>query len=430
MSVCDVEYDSFALGLNINLGRVAHTVTKALDYVGVDDHSHGRRVGLMSHRVAHFLGWERQDRHFALLAGMLHDCGVSSTATHKKLVDAIEWKGAQEHCLRGSSFLNGFAPFAQYSEAVKYHHSRWVELPSELDERTRQLANLIFLVDRLDVVRGNFLMSNPPHEALRQRQAMMDTLRPHVGLLFAADLFEALGQAVVKDSFWLELEDEFLDGAIFETLSFWDHGAFLTFKDLLSLGEMISHIVDAKSPFTHYHSLRVADLTYQVGGLMGFPEERRQMLRLAGLMHDIGKLRTPDEILEKPGCLSESEHFLVTRHPMDSKLVLEALFPETPISRWASCHHEKLNGSGYPFGWTAERIDTETRILTICDIFQALCQERPYRGRLPAAKVIAIMAQMRDDGEIDPDIFAVLERNTDPLYELSIQGGSYTSSGI
>ena len=422
MSVCDVEYGSFALGLTINLGRVAHTVTKALDYVGVDDHSHGRRVGLMSHRVAHFLGWERQDRHFALIAGMLHDCGVSSTAAHKKLVDEIEWKGAQEHCLRGADFLKGFAPFAQYGDAVKYHHTRWTELPETLNRHTSQLANLIFLVDRLDVVRGNFLMSNPAHEVLHQRQAILETLRPHVGVLFSADLFDALIQAVARESFWLELEDEFLDVAIFETLAFWDHGAFLAFADLMALGEMISHIVDAKSPFTHYHSLRVADLTYQLGGLMGFTEERRQMLRLAGLMHDIGKLRTPDEILEKPGSLSESEHCLVIRHPMDSKLVLESLFPETPISRWASCHHEKLNGSGYPYGWTGERIDTETRILTICDIFQALCQERPDRGRLPAAIVIEIMGRMRDGGEIDPDIFAVLEKHVEPLYALSIMG--------
>ena len=138
-------------GMSLDLGLVAHTVTKALDYVGIDDQSHGRRVGLMTHRVSHFLGWDRETRHFALLAGMLHDCGVSSTATHQKLVAEIEWLGANDHCVRGAEFLEGFAPFSQYAEIVRYHHTRWNELPDSLEERTQLLANLIFLMDRLDV---------------------------------------------------------------------------------------------------------------------------------------------------------------------------------------------------------------------------------------------------------------------------------------
>lgn len=410
-------------GISIDLGQTAHTVTKALDYVGIDDQSHGRRVGLITHRISHYLGWDRQMRHFALLAGMLHDCGVSSTVTHQKLIAEIEWNGANEHCLRGGTFLDGFAPFSQYANVIRFHHTRWNELPDNLGEQERLYSNLIFLADRLDVMRGQFLVNHHPYEVLHHHKQVIDALAPFNGSLFALQLFEALNKAVCKDSFWLELEDEYLDAAIFETLSYWDHSTTLGFHDLLALGEMISHIVDAKSPFTHYHSLRVADLTYAVSGLMGYAPERRQMLRLAGLMHDIGKLRTPDEILEKTSPLSESERTVMCRHPMDSKMVLSQLFPGTPIDRWASHHHEKLDGSGYPFGWSGAQIDEETRVLSVCDIFQALCQKRPYRARLPVERVVEIMRAMSEAGELDTSVFNIVTANRNKLYEIAIHEG-------
>jgi len=410
-------------GLSIDLGRVAHTVTKALDYVGVDDKSHGRRVGLVCHRISHYLGWDRQTRHFMLIAGMIHDCGVSSTATHQKLIDEMEWVGADDHCLRGAAFSRSFAPFAPYSTVIRHHHDRWINLPDHLDDQTKEFANLVFLADRFDVVRAGFLADHQNFEVLRARDQLTGLLAPHVGTLFSPRLFAGLLEAVQKHSFWMELEDEFLDGAIFETLAYWDHWMDLGFDDIIALGEMVSHIVDAKSPFTHYHSLRVADLTHVLTGLLNYPPQQRQLLRMAALLHDVGKLRTPDEILEKPGALNESEHDLMLRHPLDSKVVLTALFPNTPIATWAAHHHEKLNGSGYPYGWSGDQIDAETRVLTICDIFQALCQKRPYRPRLPVEEVITIMSRMRANGEIDSDLFTLVLAHRDVLYQTAIREG-------
>ncbi|WP_135079791.1 HD domain-containing phosphohydrolase [Terasakiella sp. SH-1] len=410
-------------GFDIDLGRAAHTVTKALDYVGIDDHSHGRRVGLICHRIAHCLGWDRDRRHFILLAGMLHDCGVSSTALHQKLVDEMEWDGAEDHCVRGEFFLNSFPPFAAYGQAVRYHHTRWSELPHDLDNRVREHANLVFLADRLDVAYSIFLLNNPHYEALLNRDDILAQLKPFVGTLFSETLFNAACEAVQKDSFWLELQDEFLDEAIFETLSFSDHRISLRFDEIESLGELISQIVDAKSPFTHYHSLRVADLAYVISGFVGFGEKERRTLRVAGLLHDVGKLRTPDEILEKPAGLSQYELAQMRRHPMDSKRVLNAIFPNTPIGKWASEHHEKLNGSGYPYGWSGERIDMPTRILALADIFQALCQKRPYRDRLKVDEVLAIMDKMIAAGELDPDLYKFITANKDELYTIAIREG-------
>ena len=414
------------LGMDVDVGRAAHAVTKALDYVGVNDKSHGRRVGLICHRIAHLLGWTRKRRHFILLAGMLHDSGVSSTAVHKKIVGELEWNGAEEHCIRGEHFLSSFPPFQRYAEAVRYHHTRWEHLPESLEPEIGEYANLIFLADRLDVVYVSFIQKQPLHMVLLERQAILDELRPHIGTLFSEKLFAALEQAALKDSFWLELRDEFLDDAIFETLSSADYRVSLSFDEIESLGELISQVVDAKSPFTHYHSLRVADIAYSLAGLVGCDHYEKRLLRIAGLLHDVGKLRTPDEILEKPGALTPEELAQMRSHPLDSRRVLQAIFPNTLIAKWAAEHHEKLDGSGYPYGWNADQIDIPTRILSIADIFQALCQKRPYRGRLGVDQVLAIMDDMVSGGQLDSSIYEVLKAHKESLYQLAIREGTST----
>lgn len=410
-------------GLIVDIGAIAHTVSKALDYVGVDDRQHGQRVGLMCHRVAHFLGWDRPQRHQALIGGMLHDIGVSSTRDHKRLIDEIEWSHSQEHCERGDFFARCFAPFAPFANAIKYHHTRFSDMPNDLDDHTRKLANLIFMVDRLDVFLARFIQVRPLHSAHSHRRELIGEIEAYSGLLFDPELLPALCKAAEKPSFWLELRSESLDDAIFETLLDFDHTLHLSYEEMINLGEMLSLIIDTKSPFTHYHSLRVADLCHAVARLLGFSAQDQHLLRMAALLHDIGKLRTPDEVLEKDDVLTSDEQDVMAQHPLDSKLVLKALFPNAPIAKWASQHHEKLNGSGYPYGWSGDEIDYPTRVLSICDIFQALSQPRPYRKRMALDDVMAILKKMTEAGELDADIMAVIGANSAELYNIAVRAG-------
>jgi HD-GYP domain-containing protein (c-di-GMP phosphodiesterase class II) len=89
-----------------------------------------------------------------------------------------------------------------------------------------------------------------------------------------------------------------------------------------------------------------------------------------------------------------------------------------------SAHHEKLNGSGYPYGWRADQIDQPTRILTIADIFQALAQDRPYRGRLSLPQILSIMDNMAAQGEIDPTLYTTLRQNAAPLFHIATESES------
>lgn len=406
--------------LHVDLGRVIHAMNRALDYVGVSDESHGRRVGLLSHRIAHALGWSRDRRHFVLLAGMLHDCGVSSTHVHERLIHDPDYDDVDHHCLRGAGFLQHFAPLGHFAEAVRYHHTHWQDFDvTAIDHETREHANLIFLADRLDVAFAVVRAASDEFSVLVKRDeifAQLDTLGPGA---FAPEIREAAHQAMQRDSFWMELQEEHLDGAIDDTLVFDDLSQPLGVGQLEDLGELISQIVDAKSPFTHYHSLRTAELTFTLARSLGLDDRTQYLLRIAGMLHDVGKLRIPDGILEKDGPLTEQEFARMKCHPLDSRRILKDIFPTSPICDWAAHHHEKLNGKGYPFGWDGSRLDVPTRVLAIADIFQALSQDRPYRPPMELKQVVGIMDRMVADGEIDGDIYQYLRSNAAEYLRIS-----------
>lgn len=169
-----------------------------------------------------------------------------------------------------------------------------------------------------------------------------------------------------------------------------------------------ARIIDAKSPFTYEHSEGVARVAVAMSRRMGFEgEELRDQMR-AGLLHDIGKLGVSSRILDKPGDLTEEEFAQVKKHPKLSHDILSRVAPFKNIVERCTNHHEKLDGSGYPRGLTAEDLDLPTKILTVADIFDALSKDRPYRPGMPLEKVLAILDE--ESGEkLCPESVAILK---------------------
>ncbi|MCU8501128.1 HD domain-containing protein, partial [Vibrio vulnificus] len=134
---------------------------------------------------------------------------------------------------------------------------------------------------------------------------------------------------------------------------------------------------------------------------------------------DIGKLRTPDSILHKEGPLSEIEYIHIKRHTVDTGVALNMIFPHSNIAQWAANHHERLDGSGYPYNKTAEQLDLPSRIIAIADVFQALSQNRPYRSKLSPQEITDIMWPMVEQNQLDGDVYAKLEQNLNHCYAMS-----------
>ena len=164
-----------------------------------------------------------------------------------------------------------------------------------------------------------------------------------------------------------------------------------------------------KDASTREHTRRVAQLSVQVGQELGLRGARLRSLAVAALLHDVGKLQVPGEILRKAGPLSSAEFALIKRHPADGAALLTHIGgfgEEAPLVRG---HHERLDGSGYPDGLRGRELSLEVRILGVCDVYDALVSERVYRRSITQPQALAILERGR--GHLfDPDVLDALSR--------------------
>ena len=154
-------------------------------------------------------------------------------------------------------------------------------------------------------------------------------------------------------------------------------------------------IIDAKSPFTYRHSTRVADVAREVARHCGFDDSERRRIYRAGLLHDIGKLGVSNRILDKNGPMTAEERTQMEVHPRYTLEILQRVSAFRRFALTAALHHEKLDGSGYPFGVNAGAMDLPSRILVVCDIYDALISDRPYRRGMDDAKANEILERER-----------------------------------
>ena len=166
-------------------------------------------------------------------------------------------------------------------------------------------------------------------------------------------------------------------------------------------------MIDAKSHFTAGHSGRVADLAGQIGAAMGVLPARRRWLHRAALLHDIGKLGVSNSILDKPGPLDDREWVKMRDHAVHTQAILGRVGVLADMAPIAAAHHERLDGTGYPLGLKDDQIRRETRIITVCDFYDALSSNRPYRTAMTRAETLAVI-EAEVGKAIDPDCYEAL----------------------
>jgi PAS domain S-box-containing protein/putative nucleotidyltransferase with HDIG domain len=152
--------------------------------------------------------------------------------------------------------------------------------------------------------------------------------------------------------------------------------------------EAIASTIEMRDPYTAGHQVRVAHLAQAIAREMELGEEQVHNIYTAGLIHDIGKISVPAEILSKPGKLSAIEFSLIKNHPQAGYDILKNIDFPFPLARWVLEHHERLDGSGYPQGLLGKDIDIEVRILAVADVVEAMASHRPYRAALGIDKAL------------------------------------------
>jgi HD-GYP domain-containing protein (c-di-GMP phosphodiesterase class II) len=231
------------------------------------------------------------------------------------------------------------------------------------------------------------------HHGAQGAQAALAEAQARSGSWFDPELVHAFTAVSQDPDFWRLLAGpaQPLEQAVY-ALEPGGHAVPIDDDYLDDITEAFGLVVDAKSPYTAGHSARVGLYSALLGESLELAPQRRRWLKRGALLHDVGKLGVSNCVLDKPGKLDAAEWKAVQMHATFTEQILGRVRIFDELARVSAAHHERLDGQGYPKGLSAPDITLETRIITTTDIFDAITAERPYRGAVPVAKTLEIMA--------------------------------------
>lgn len=398
-----------------DLRQVLYALSDALDLVGADTFYHGKRVAVMASECARRLGLPKRDRILLFQAGLLRDCGVSSSATQQSLLREMHWAQADEHCQRGHDLLAGVPALAPIAPIVRQHHTPWRDMGRlGVDKRAALLGNLLFIADRANALAV-------PHlgpDLLLYRDSIIQTLARQRDQLFAPMLLDAFLKVARADAFWMLLDarhiQSYLGAMLRETPS-----QPIDFPGLMQMAGLFAEVADAKGAHMQGHSPAVGRLARRLGELRGLSGERCASLELAGRLHDIGKLRVPDEIMNKTGPLSRAERGVMNRHCFETYQILRRIGGLEEVAVWAAYHHESMLEYGLPFADVGRGVPLESHIVAVAESFQAMAHERPHRAGLAPGQVLDNLRQRVAAGELDAGVVDLVAENLDACWQLA-----------
>ncbi len=381
--------------LQLNSFDLIKGFSSVLDLLNTTLADHHQRVAVIVDQICSRLSLPPQDRRLALTSAMIHDLGVITLGDRG---DSLLFeKDMISHSLAGYLMLQTCPLLADEAVILLHHHSNWREV-GELPEEERRLGalgNLIHLADSIDLCsRLNLAKSKVVWmiEKGLSRSFEKNSAEAALDFLNAPDFSDSLANP----------------GAYLDS-----HPASEILKDddVTVFSRLFSQVIDSKSPFTATHTTGVAWIGRALHQLGGFAEHDRPTMFVAGLLHDIGKVGVPTELLEKPGPLDREEFKKISRHAALSLEILGAVPGFEKVAPWGALHHEKLNGRGYPKGLTAGELAPESRLMAVADVMTALTEDRPYRAGLGEERTLSIINNMVTQGGLDGDMVKILSDN-------------------
>jgi HD-GYP domain-containing protein (c-di-GMP phosphodiesterase class II) len=406
--------------INVSLYDLISCLSQTMDLISPSTVNHHKEVSYIALSIAKELGLPEKDQQNLVMAGMLHDIGIFSL---KEKLDSFnfEFEKPHEHALLAYHLLNLFKPFESFTPIIKCHHHDWKDLISNsYNSSLPELSNIIFLADRTAV------LSQPYEHILDHAYDVIEQIEKHSGTKFSPEYCDALRSIAGKQYFWLDIKSRFLERTIksMVTLPFIE----MDIDNLLAFGKFIKQSIDFRSRFTATHSSGVAVVAEALAGIVGFPDWERKMIYVAGCLHDLGKMAVPKEILEKPAKLTDVEFNVIRSHTYYTYRSLEAINGFDTINKWASLHHERLDGTGYPFHLKKADLPLGSRIMSIADVFTAITEDRPYRKGMNTQDALKILEEMSRDMALDSDIVLILEEHFDDINALRITAQNTANS--
>src|SRR5262245_6923026 len=428
----------------VRLSSILSALSYALDLTEGHPQGHASRTCLIGMRIARELKLSAEDQSHLFYALLLKDAGCSSNSER-----VYQLFGGDDQMAKRGAWMRDWR---KLSEQIAYVLD-YAEPDGNCFERMRRLVVLaakgpvsrrwLFKVrcDRGAEIARTLGFSKETAEAIRcmdehwdgggypdglKRQAIPLLARivgvAQVAEIFASEEGQQRAAVVVRNrrGSWFDPEVADAFQSVVSEVALWDACASPALDETVARAEPAERavdadearlneiavayawVIDAKSPYTYHHSERVADYALAIGRRLGLSDNERVRLKRAGLLHDIGKLSVPNRILDKPGKLTPREWEVVKLHPYYTYQILERVPVFGELAFDASAHHERMDGRGYYRNLPGNQLSVPARILAAADQLDSLSAERPYRGKLPPEKVVAILREERGSG-LDPD---------------------------
>lgn len=386
---------------NVSLFNIAHSIGMISDLVDNKLTGHHRRVAYIAGRIAKEFNLSIKEQDEIILAGLVHDIGALSTEDRVSILNFREGNG-YEHAERGYRLLRLLGAFEGVAKVVKYHHTRWDE---RKDGDGGLSGHILHLADRIDS------LVKADRNILLQTREIRGKICEEKGTMFMPEVVEAFINISKKEAFWLDI----ISSTTLEVRSKEYKSIALTEDVMLELGLFFSQLIDFRCRFTATHSSGIAAVSSELAKFLGYDEYDCMLMRFAGHVHDIGKLAVPIEIIEKPSKLTNEEYSLMKMHTYYTYQILSHMNEIEKVREWASYHHEKVDGTGYPFGIKGDEMNEGCKIMKVADVFTALTEDRPYRTRMKKEEVVAILETLIEGDEEFHTIVTVLKNNYNAL---------------
>jgi HD-GYP domain-containing protein (c-di-GMP phosphodiesterase class II) len=387
--------------MNIRMDELIQSLAVALEIIecellGASTH-HGKRIAVLCSLMGRELGMSEEEIETIASCALFHDNALTEFILYHRENGNEREVHFRLHCEYGQRNIERLPFKYDVKDIVLYHHEQ-ADGGGPFGKREGEFpigAQLIAIADMIDV---DHHLQRVPLEGLSSIQKEICAQSGKRYTKTAADVMLAI---LNKDTL-LSLHDENINETTAKMLPVWQ--VEVEDEALMCLADLAAKIIDHKSVFTRKHSVQIANKVWLMGGYYGFDPVLRTKAYLAAAVHDLGKLATPTNILEKPGKLTDSEFNIIKAHVNGTHDLLHRITGYEEICNWATNHHEKFDGTGYCFGKKAEELDFVSRLLACTDIYQAVSEERPYHPKRSHSETMPILWDMSQKGLIDGKI--------------------------
>lgn len=364
---------------------------------------HGFRVSFLAFKILEKMdGYSDEEKRDICILAILHDIGAYKTEEINNLLN-FDTGDVLGHSVYGYLFVKHFTPLRNVAKAILFHHTPWEQLSGMDDtgEDEKKAAQIIHIADRVDIFTAHGSQKPGAQLAARLEKAR--------GKQFMPELVDVM-QEIIREG-WSTRD--------FETDSGYQHilyGIPFTEEEIQEYLEMVIYTIDFRSNHTVNHTITTTSISYELARLAGLAEPDIELVLCGALLHDLGKVAVPVEILEFPGKLSPQAMKIMRKHvELTGEILGDAVSEQ--VRHVALRHHEKLNGSGYPEGLDGSELSMGERIVAVADIVSALAGTRSYKEAYARERVVRIIEASAKDGLIDSDIVALMVANYDGIME-------------